>query len=233
MGRLSFTEYFHLLLTGREPSEDQRFFLDLLLVSIAEHGMMPSNISARMTLAADPESLHGAVAAGILGCGPVVLGTSESCARLLGEAQEQVAAGQEPAVVADQIARTTQAAGGKVPGFGHPVHRPVDPRAERILELADARGVSGPHVLLARCLRESVAAVWEKPLPMNVAMPIAAVLLDLGFSSDAVKAVPILARTAGLLAHLAEEREHPLGFLLAAKAEEDVEYEPPSGGASG
>src|SRR5437763_13278332 len=76
MGRLTFTEYFHLLLTGREPTDNQRFFLDLLLVSIAEHGMMPSNVAARMTLAADPESLHGAVAAGILGCGPVVLGTS-------------------------------------------------------------------------------------------------------------------------------------------------------------
>src|SRR5678815_1272109 len=83
MGRLSFTEYFHLLLTGREPSDDERFFLDLLLVSIAEHGLMPSNVAARMTLAADPGSLHGAVAAGILGAGPVVLGTSEECARLL------------------------------------------------------------------------------------------------------------------------------------------------------
>ena len=87
MGRLSFTEYFHLLLTGREPTEDQRFFLDLLLVAIAEHGMMPTNVAARMTLAADPESLQGAVAAGILGAGPVVLGTSEACARLLEEAQ--------------------------------------------------------------------------------------------------------------------------------------------------
>ena len=86
MGRLSFTEYFHLLLTGREPTDDQRFFLDLLLVSIAEHGMMPTNVAARMTLAADPGSLQGAVAAGILGAGPVVLGTSEECARLLEEA---------------------------------------------------------------------------------------------------------------------------------------------------
>jgi citrate synthase len=226
MGRVGFTEYFHLLLTGREPTEDERFFLDLLLVSIAEHGMMPSNVAARMTLAADPGSLHGAVAAGILGCGPVVLGTSESCARLLAEAQEQVAAGQEPRVVADRIAHTTHAAGAKVPGFGHPVHRPVDPRAERILELADDRGVSGPHVLLARCLRDSVAAKWATPLPMNVAMAMAAVMLDLGFPPDAVKAVPILARTAGLLAHLAEEREHPTGFLLARAAEEVVEYEP-------
>lgn len=226
MGRVGFTEYFHLLLTGEEATEDQAFFLDLLLVSIAEHGLMPSNVAARMTLAADPESLHGAVAAGILGCGPVVLGTSEACARLLVEAQEEVVAGEEPAAVADRIAREIHDAGGKMPGFGHPVHRPVDPRAERILELADDRAVSGPHVLLARCLRDSVAGTWGKPLPMNVSLPIAAVMLDLGYSNDAVKAIPILARTAGLLAHLAEERERPLGLLLAGAAEEAVGYEP-------
>jgi len=225
MGRLSFTEYFHLLLTGEEPTEDQRFFLDLLLVSIAEHGMMPTNVAARMTLAADPGSLQGAVAAGILGAGPVVLGTSEECARLLERAQAEVAGGAEPAAVAREAAREIHAAGGKVPGFGHPVHRPLDPRAERILELADARGASGAHVLLARCLRDGVAEAWAKPLTMNVAMPIAAVLLDLGFPSAAVKSVPILARTAGLLAHLAEEQEEPIGFLLARAAEEAVEHE--------
>src|SRR5262245_66269683 len=82
MGRLGFVEYFHLLLTGHEPSDDQRYFLDLLLVSIAEHGMMPTSVAARMTLAADPASLQGAVAAGLLGAGPVILGTSEECARL-------------------------------------------------------------------------------------------------------------------------------------------------------
>jgi citrate synthase len=218
MGRLSFTEYFHLLLTGDEPTEDQRFFLDLLLVAIAEHGMMPSNVAARMTLAADPGSLQGAVAAGILGAGPVILGASESCARLL---EEGVASGREP----QQIAQEIHAAGGKVPGFGHPVHRPVDPRAERILELADARGVSGPHTALARALRDAVAEVWGKPLTMNVAMPIAAVMLDLGYTRATVKAVPILARTAGLLAHLAEEQENSLGLLLAGKAEEAIEYE--------
>ena len=228
MGRLSFTEYFHLLLTGREPTEDQRFFLDLLLVAIAEHGMMPTNVAARMTLAADPESLHGAVAAGILGCGPVILGTSESCARLLEAAQERVASGGAPAAVADEMAGEIHASGDKLPGFGHPVHRPLDPRAERILELADAREVSGPHVLLARCFRDGVAKAWNKPLTMNVSMPIAAVMLDLGFSSTAVKAVPILARTAGLLAHLAEEQEHPLGFLMAGRAEEAVEYRAPA-----
>jgi citrate synthase len=228
MGRLTFTEYFHLLLTGREPTEDQRFFLDLLLVAIAEHGMMPTNVAARMTLAADPDSLHGAVAAGILGAGPVILGTSEECARLLEEAQEEVASGGAPPAVVGNVARAIHVGGGKVPGFGHPVHRPLDPRAERILELADARRVTGAHVLLARSLRDAVADVWGKPLTMNVSMPIAAVLLDLGFPSATVKAVPILARTAGLLAHLAEERQHPLGLLMAARAEEAIEYQGPA-----
>ncbi|MGH3022230.1 MAG: citryl-CoA lyase [Gaiellaceae bacterium] len=209
MGRLTFTEFFHLLLTGEEPEEEQRFFLDLLLVAIAEHGMMPTNVAARMTLAADPDSLQGAVAAGILGAGPVVLGTSEECARLLER-------GGEPA----EIVRRYREAGGKVPGFGHPVHKPVDPRAERILELADQHGVSGPNVELARALHAELGLV------MNVSMPIAAVMLDLGFQPAAVKAVPILARTASLLAHLAEEREEPIGFDLAAAAADAVEYEP-------
>jgi citrate synthase len=214
MGRLTFTEYFHLLLTGDEPTEQQRFFLDLVLVAIAEHGLMPSNVAARMTLAADPAALQGAVAAGLLGAGPVILGTSGECARLL-EADD------EPL----ELARSIHEAGGKVPGFGHPVHRPVDPRAERILALADEHGVSGRNVARARALRDAVAELWDKPLPLNVAMAIAAVLLDLGYTADAVKAVPILARTAGLLAHLAEEREEPIGLHLGRVAEDAVEYE--------
>jgi citrate synthase len=213
MGRLSFTEYFHLLLTGREPTEEQRFFLDLMLVAIAEHGLMPTNVAARITLAADPESLQGAVAAGILGVGPVVVGTAAECARLLESGEEPLAA-----------ARRLREAGEKVPGFGHPLHKPVDPRAERILALADERGIAGPAVARARALNDAVAEVWGKPLTMNVSMAIAAVMLDLDFPAAAVEGVPILARTAGLLAHLAEERENPLGFLMAGKAEKAVEY---------
>ena len=220
MGRLSFTEFFHLLITGDEPTEDQRFFLDVLLLSIAEHGLMPSNATARMTLAANPGSLEGAVAAGILGAGPVVLGASESCALLLEKAQAVVLEGGEPARVARELAQLARDAGQRLPGFGHPVHKPVDPRAERILELADERGVSGPHVLLARSFRDVAPEVWGKPLPMNVAMPIAAVLLDLGYPARIAKAIPILARTASLLAHLADEQEHPIGFVLADAGEQ-------------
>src|SRR3954470_10483294 len=106
MGRLSFTEYWYLLLTGREPNAEQRWFLDLLLVAIAEHGMMPTNVAARMTLAADPGSLQGAVAAGILGCGPVILGTAEECAKLLAQ-------GGDPL----ERAQAVRAAGGRLPGF--------------------------------------------------------------------------------------------------------------------
>src|SRR3954447_3469759 len=113
MGRVSFTEYFHLLLTGAEPTEDQRYFLDLLLVAIAEHGLMPTNVAARMTLAADPGSLQGAVAAGILGCGPVILGTADACARLLEEARQRVAAGEGPAAVAAVLVRAGADPGGK------------------------------------------------------------------------------------------------------------------------
>jgi citrate synthase len=189
---------------------------------------MPTNLAARVTLAADPRSLHGAVAAGILGCGPVILGTSEECARLLEGAQEKVSHGSSPKDVAATIAAEYRSSGAKLPGFGHPVHRPVDPRAERILDLADERGVRGPHLALTRAFRDAVAEAWGKPLTLNVSMPIAAVMLDLGFSSAAVKAIPILARTASLLAHLAEEQQQPLGFLMAAAAEEAVEYEPPS-----
>jgi citrate synthase len=219
MGKVSFSEYFHLLLTGRLPNDDERFFLDLLLVAIAEHGMMPTNVAARMTLAADPNSLQGAVAAGILGCGPVLLGTTEECARLL---EQTRSSGEDPRDVAARI----RAAGEKLPGFGHPVHKPLDPRAERILELAHERGVAADYVALAEAFRPAVHEAWGKPLTMNISMPMAAVLLDLGFSASIVKAVPILARTASLLGHLAEEQQDPIGFQMAAAAEHLVEYEP-------
>lgn len=229
MGRLSFTQYFYLLLTGREATEQQTYFLDLLLVAIAEHGLVPTNQVARMTLASDPASLQGAVAAGILGCGPVVLGTAEVCGRFLAEAKKIMAEqGFDAEAAMKLLAERTRAEGGKVPGFGHPLHKPVDPRAERILELADIGGVSGTHIALAKASVAAVHAVWGKALPMNVSMAIAAVLLDLDFPPAMIKAIPILARTGSLLAHLGEEQERPIGFLMASHAEEAISYEPGS-----
>lgn len=227
MGRLSFTSYFYLLLTGREPTEQQTYFLDLLLVAIAEHGLVPTNQAARMTYAADPASLQGAVAAGILGCGTVVLGTAELCARLLVDIRKAVdERGISEADAVKAAVDKVRAGGGKIPGFGHPIHKPLDPRTERIFALADANDTSGANVRLARETARAVHAAWGKPLTMNVSMAIAAVLLDLDFPVTMVKAIPILARTAGLLAHLAEEQGRPIGFIMAAHAEAAIAYEP-------
>lgn len=225
MGRQTFTEFFYFLMTGKEASAQQRFFLDLLLVAIAEHGLTPTAVAARMTYDADPASLQGALAAGILGCGTVILGTAQLCGDVLVAAAARVAAGEAPESVTVAMARETRAAGGRMPGFGHPLHRPVDPRAERIFALADAEGVAGLHVDLARRFKPAVDAAWGKPLVMNVSMPIAAVLLDLGFPPAMIKAIPLLARTAGLLAHLGEEQERPIGFLMASKAEDAIDYD--------
>lgn len=227
MGRISFTDYFFLLVTGGEPTEDQRFFLDLLLVAIAEHGLVPTNQVARMTYDADPSALQAAVAAGILGCGSVVLGTAQYCGEfLVGAKRKADETGNDPATTVRELAAEIRSEGGKVPGFGHPLHKPVDPRAQRILDLAGERGAAGPHVALARATEAAVPEIWGKPLPMNVSMPIAAVLLDLGFPPAMIKAIPILARTASLLAHLGEEQERPIGFLMAHHGEAAIAYDP-------
>lgn len=226
MGNVGFTEFFFLLTTGRQPSEEQRFFLDLLLVAIAEHGLTPTVQAARMTYDADPASLQAAVAAGILGCGTVVLGTSELCGKVLVEAKRRVDAGADAAAVAAETSRQVHAAGGKMPGFGHPLHKPVDPRAQRIVELAEERGIAGPHLALAQAFEVAVPQAWGKALPMNVSMTIAAVLLDLDFPAAMIKAIPILARTAGLLAHLAEEQGNQIGFLMASQGEAAIAYTP-------
>ena len=223
MGHVGFTDYFFLLTAGRKPTEDQRFFLDLLLVAIAEHGLVPTNQVARMTYAADPDFLHGAVAAGLLGCGKVILGTTEIAGKFLIEARERM---ESEGVSMDDIVAQAQEEEARIPGFGHPLHKPVDPRAQRILGLAEERGVAGTYVRLARSTEDSVNRLWRKPLPMNVSMAIPAVLLDLDFPSSVLKAIPILGRTASLLAHLAEEADTPIGFVLAHHAEMGIEYEP-------
>lgn len=225
MGHLSFTEYFFLLTTGRKPTEEQTFFLDLLLVSIAEHGLVPTNQVARMTYAADPGVLQGAVAAGLLGCGKVILGTTEIAGAFLRDTRRRLDEGE----TLDAIVEGLRDGGKRIPGFGHPLHKPVDPRAQRILSLAEERGAAGEFVRLARDVEDAVGRLWPKPLPMNVSFAIPAVLLDLGFPASVLKGVPILARTASLLAHLAEEAEIPIGFTLAHHAEMGITFVPGDG----
>jgi citrate synthase len=156
----------------------------------------------------------------------VVLGTAELCAQFLLEARERTTApgAGKPETVLTEMVAAIRAADGKVPGFGHPLHKPVDPRAKRIFALAAERGAAGEFCALARAAAPAVASVYGKSLTLNVSMAIAALLLDLDFPPAMVKAIPILARTAGLLAHLAEESENPIGFLMAARAREAIAY---------
>ena len=124
-----------------------------------------------------------------------------------------------------EVGAEYKAAGKFLPGFGHPIHHPIDPRAERVLALADERGVSGQYVALLREFPAVVKEVWGKPQPMNLTGAMAAVLLDLDVPKGAVRGIPILARTLGLIGHLTEEQQRPIGFLMSHYGAEPIEYD--------
>ncbi|MCD8565136.1 MAG: citryl-CoA lyase [Burkholderiaceae bacterium] len=226
IGQMGFTEYFYFLLTGQKPSESQQFFIDAVLLSISEHGLVPSVQAARMTYAAAPDALQGAVAAGILGCGSVVLGSTEACGRFLISLVDQVKQGSGPAeTVAIGGLRQLWSNKQAIPGFGHPQHSEGDPRAIRLLTLAKERGVAGDYIQMLYAVEQAIGEVLGKPLPINVSGAIPAVLLDIGFPVHALKGIPILARTASLIAHLNEEATRPIGFIMSGIAAQGIQYD--------
>jgi citrate synthase len=225
IGHMSFTAYFHLLVTGDKPTRAQTDFLDAVLIAIAEHGLVPNVVASRMTFAAEPTALQAAVAAGLLGCGSVVLGTSQVAGQLLHDGLvEMERSGDDPEKVAMRTVAHCKENGIRLPGFGHPLHYPVDPRTKRLFEFADQEGVSGEHVAYARALDTVVQRQSSKPLPMNVSMAIPAILMDIGFPLSAMRGIPLLARTASLIAHLTEETSNPIGFLMAYHAERNIPF---------
>jgi citrate synthase len=223
IGKVSFTDHLWLLVTGALPLPAQRRVIDAALVAIAEHGLVPSVAASRMTLAAAPEALQGAVAAGILGCGSVILGSAESAARLFADILTRGPPNSLNASVRAALVelRDTRRA---VPGFGHPLHKTGDPRVARLLAVATESEIAGRHVEVARTVEKLVRDVTGKPLVMNVSGAIAAVLLDAGYPLLAVKGIPILARTASLIAHLLEEQLAPIGFVLADEGASAIRY---------
>ena len=225
IGRVSFTDHVWLLVTGALPTPAQRTVLDATLVAIAEHGLVPSVQVSRMTLAAAPEALQGAVAAGILGCGSVILGASEAAGRLLVDVLARAAGASSLDEAASAAVRVELAAGRAVAGYGHPLHKQRDPRAERLLEIAAEVGSAARHVEAARAVARALPALTGKPLAMNVSAAIPAVLLDAGYPLLALKGVPILARTASLVAHLLEEQQRPIGFVLSQAGAAAIEYD--------
>jgi citrate synthase len=226
IGRRSFTEYFWLLVTGDEATDIQRQMLDASLVAIAEHGLVPSVQASRMTLAAAPECMQGAVAAGLLGCGSVILGAAETAGRFLSEIVTRNAGsrGDLRKVTVAAIERRV-AASQSIPGYGHPLHKDRDPRAHELLSIARGRGVHKLHCEAAELAEAAIHEVTGKALKMNVSVALPAVLLDVGFPVAALKGVPLLARTAGLIGHLLEELQRPIGFALSYQAARAAVYD--------
>ncbi len=225
IGTISFTEHFWLLVTGALPSLAQRRVLDATLVAIAEHGLVPSVQAARMTLAAAPEALQGAVAAGILGCGSVVLGSSEAAGRFFADIQTRAAAGASLEEAATVVVREYRQAKRAIPGYGHPLHRGGDPRAGRLFDVAAETGIAGRHVETARLVEQLMPALLGRALVLNVSGAIPAVLLDAGFPLPGLKGVPLLARAAGLIAHLVEEQQRAIGFVMSHAAAQAIGYD--------
>lgn len=226
IGKINFTDYFWLLVLGEKPTAAQRDMMDACLVAIAEHGLVPSVQAARMTLAAGPDAWQGAMAAGLLGMGSVVAGSSESAGRYLAEVIAKAEAdGTDIETAAIASLKEHKAERKKVAGLGHPQHSGGDPRADRLLAIGDELGVSGKYIETLRILGKHAPGIIERPLPINVSGAIPACILDAGWPLDAIKAVPLLARAAGLSAHLFEEAQRSIGFIMSHEADLAIEYD--------
>jgi citrate synthase len=219
MGRLSLTELAYLLVTHREPTAAERRMLDAVLVALADHGLTPSALATRLTHTGAPEAVQASVAAGLLGAGSVFLGPTGDTAEFL--AAVLADAGPEPdlAALADDAVAARRAAGLRVPGLGHPVHRDVDPRTPRLYELAEADGLLGPHLRLLAEVADAHERQSGKHLPINGAGAGGAALADLGLPSPVIRGFVLIGRTAGLVAHIAEENQDPIGLPLWLEVE--------------
>lgn len=230
IGRVSFTEMFYLELTGRRPAPAQTALLDAVMVTLMEHGLTPSAIATRLIYDSAPENLQGAVAAGLLGVGSTFIGTMEGCAALLAEIRE---APEGAPARARAIAERHRAAGRPVHGFGHPLHKPDDPRALRLLALAEEHGLAGAHVAALRTLAAAVDDVYGRHLTINATGASAALLGEIGLPQPILRGVAVASRAAGLVGHVLEERHKPAARHIWRLVEAGVPYveDPPADAA--
>jgi len=224
MGRFSLTEVAFLLLTGREPTRSEGRLLDAALVSLADHGLTPSALAARLTYTGAPEAIQGAVAAGLLGAGSVFLGpagdTAEFLAAVFAGHRNNPIEEDELEALAERAVATRRQAGLRIPGLGHPVHRTVDPRTPRLYSMAAEEELLGPHARLLQAVANAHERAAERRLPINGAGAAGAVLVDIGIPPRSVRGVVLIARTVGLVAHLAEEADDPIGRPLWLEVEQ-------------
>ena len=219
MGKTTLSELAFLVVQRRMPTPEETRMFDAVLVSLADHGLTPTVLAARLTHTGAPESLQGAVAAGLLGAGSVFLGVVEDTVRFLDAAGDDVEAA---------VARELEA-GRRIPGLGHPIHRVEDPRTPRIYEIADETGLTGSYLERLRRVGAAHEKETGRGLPVNGAGVAGAALADLGFPGPLLRGFALLARTAGLLGHLAEEMQSPIGMRLYREVDERAKYVPPTG----
>ncbi|HEY1276563.1 MAG TPA: citryl-CoA lyase [Thermoleophilaceae bacterium] len=224
MGNVTFTELTFLLVRGRLPAAEETRLLDAVLVSLADHGLTPTVLAARLTHTGAPESIQGAIASGLLGAGSVFLGVVEDTARFLSALIER---GETDREAVERAVSERIEAGRRIPGLGHPVHKAKDPRTPRIYEIAEEGGQLGEHLRLLLVVAEVHRDQSGRDLPINGAGVAGAALADLGFQPALLRGLALLARTAGLLGHLAEEMEQPIGMALYREVDERALYDPP------
>ncbi|MCZ2860430.1 citryl-CoA lyase [Blastococcus sp. VKM Ac-2987] len=215
MGSVGFGELAFWLATQRRPSTGETRVFEAVLAALADHGFTPTAIVTRLTYLSAPDSVQGALAAGLLGGGSRFLGVTEDCGRFLHEVLARVD-GDLPTDDAgwDALALETvtaqRAAGRFVPGLGHHVHKQGDPRTPRLFQIAAEEGLYGPHLSLFAAIGRVHPRVLGKTLPLNGAGVCGAALADLGLPLELLRGFALLARTAGLIGQLAEELRYPV-----------------------
>ncbi len=237
LGRVGFAELAFWLVALRRPTSGELRVFETVLVALTDHGFTPSVIAARLTLTGAPESVQGALAAGLLGGGSRFLGATEDTGRFLTAALRAPGSGGDELPTTDdgwdQLARDAvracQASGRPVPGLGHPVHTSGDPRTPVLFRVASEEGLVGPHLLLLDAVGRVHPELLGRTLPVNGAGTCGAALCDLGFPADILRGFALLARAAGLVGHLAEEMRRPVGRAIQADVERSTDYQPPSG----
>ena len=224
MGRMGFVECFLLQALGNAPQPRQVAIVEAVMVTIMEHGLVPSAVVSRLTLHGAPESFQGAVAAGLLGVGDRYAGTAGLCGELL----EQIVATPEAdrAPKATEIVRAHRKLKRPVPGFGHPIHTQADPRVPRLLEIARGAGVDGNFLAALDLLQESLRAELGFELVTNISAAIGAALGEAGVPARLMRGIVLTARCAGLAGHVFEEMNRPAADALWKGAQEAVEYLP-------
>jgi citrate synthase len=235
MGNVSFGELSYWLITLRRPTPQQARLFEAVLLGLADHGFTPTAIAARLTYLSAPDAIQGALAAGILGGGSRFLGVTEDTGRFLADVLAAAAqdAGPLPADEPgwDELARRAvadrKAAGRFVPGLGHPVHKEGDPRTPRIIGIARAEGLYGPHLALFEAIGRVHPEILGKRLPLNGAGVSGAALADLGLPVELLRGVVLLARCAGLLGHIAEEIRRPVADSIYRTVDRNAVYIPP------